>query len=63
MKRYGNLFDKIINKKNIFDAHNKAKKGKKKYQTVIKFEEKLTDNINKIHDILKIVLALCRIII
>ena len=40
MKRYGNLFDKIINKKNIFDAHNKAKKGKKKYQTVIKFEEK-----------------------
>lgn len=53
MKRYGNLFDKIINKKNIFDAHNKAKKGKKKYQTVIKFEEKLTDNINKIHDILK----------
>ena len=51
MKRYGNLFDKIINKKNIFDAHNKAKKGKKKYQTVIKFEEKLTHKINKIHDI------------
>lgn len=53
MKRYGNLFHKIIHKQNILTAHNKAKKGKKKYRTVINFEKNLTSNIDKIHDSLK----------
>ena len=53
MKRYGNLFEKIIHKQNILDAHNKAKKGKSKYRTILTFEKQLTDNINSIHNILK----------
>lgn len=53
MKRCGNLFEKIIHKQNMLDAHNKAKKGKSKYRTILTFEKKLTDNINSIHNILK----------
>lgn len=28
MKRYGNLFEKIVDVKNILEAHKNAKKGK-----------------------------------
>lgn len=53
MKRIGNLFHKIIHKQNILNAHNKAKKGKSKYRTVINFEKDLVKNIDSIHTMLK----------
>lgn len=40
MKRYGNLFHKIVDVKNIMAAHTKAKKGKRHYNEVKRFEER-----------------------
>jgi retron-type reverse transcriptase len=40
MKRYGNLFHKIVDVKNILAAHNNAKKGKRHYAEVKRFEER-----------------------
>jgi len=40
MKRYGNLFEKIVDVKNILEAHKNAKKGKRHYAEVKRFEER-----------------------
>ncbi|WP_442765838.1 reverse transcriptase domain-containing protein [Sulfurospirillum cavolei] len=40
MKRVGNLFGQIIDVKNILAAHNNAKKGKRHYAEVKRFEER-----------------------
>lgn len=40
MKRVGNLFGQIIDVKNILAAHNNAKKGKRNYAEVKRFEER-----------------------
>lgn len=49
MKRYGNLFDKIIHKQNLLNAHKNAKRGKSKYRAVKYVEENLTFCINQIN--------------
>ncbi len=53
MKRYGNLYSKIISFENIFYASRKARKGKRfKYSTAL-FELELEKNIYKIMECLK----------
>ena len=53
MKRYGNLFNKIIHKQNILTAHINAKKGKTCYREVQSFDKNLVQRVNHIHNILK----------
>ena len=53
MKRYGNLFEKIIHKQNILTAHQKAKRGKGRYAEVRKFDNELAKSIHDIHMLLK----------
>lgn len=53
MKRYGNLFAKITHKQNILTAHKNARKGKKRYAEVRKFDNELTKSIDDIHNLLK----------
>lgn len=45
MKRFGNLYDKVCDMDNLFLAYTKARKGKGKSYGVIRFEEKLDDNL------------------
>ena len=52
MKRYGNLYSKIINIDNIKLAYIKARKGKRWQNTIKKFELNLEDNLKKIQEIL-----------
>jgi retron-type reverse transcriptase len=52
MKRYGNLFEKISGKENLYQAYLHAKKGKTWQNTIHIFEDRLEDNINKIRDLL-----------
>jgi retron-type reverse transcriptase len=53
MKRYGNLFEKIIHKQNLLEAHRKARRGKRHYRDVQRFDQNLTKSINTLHDALK----------
>ena len=52
MKRYGNLFHKIVDVKNILAAHTKAKKGKRHYNEVKRFEERPYHNARYIRRLL-----------
>lgn len=52
MKRYGNLFHKIVDVKNILAAHTKAKKGKRHYNEVKRFEERPYHNARFIRRLL-----------
>lgn len=52
MKRYGNLFHKIVDVKNILAAHKKAKKGKRHYNEVKRFEERPYHNARFIRRLL-----------
>lgn len=52
MKRYGNLFEKIVDVKNILEAHKNAKKGKKHYREVRMFETRPYHNARNIRRIL-----------
>lgn len=49
MKRYGNLFNKIVHKQNLLNAHNSAKRGKGKYKAVKYVNNNLSACINSIH--------------
>lgn len=53
MKRYGNLFEKIYNKKNIFLAHKNARKKKTKRKAIKYFDKNITNEINKLSDMIK----------
>lgn len=53
MKRYGNLFEKIYNKQNIFLAHKNARKKKTKRKAIKYFDENISQEINKISEMIK----------
>ena len=53
MKRYNNLFEKIIDIDNIRLAHKNASKGKKHYKAVQKVEENFEEHCVKLHNLLK----------
>ncbi len=53
MKRYGDLWDKIIDKENIRNAHKMARRDKSSYKEVQYVDTHLDESINKIHDMLK----------
>lgn len=53
MKRYGDLFEKIVDVKNIIDAHKNAQKGKRHYKEVHFFDQHLYHNARVIRKILK----------
>lgn len=48
MKRHGNLFDKIVDPGNIYEAYLKARKGKAWQDTVKHFESDLDRNLSQI---------------
>jgi len=48
MRRHGNLFDKIVDPMNIYEAYLKAKKGKSWQDTVKCFESDLDRNLGQI---------------
>lgn len=52
MKRYGNLFQKIVDLDNIGLAHKNAKKGKRHYSEVREVEGNPEQHIREIHDML-----------
>lgn len=52
MKRYGNLFEKIVDVKNILEAHKNAKKGKRHYKEVRMFEERPYHNARAVRRML-----------
>ena len=53
MKRYGNLWNKIISKNNILNAHRNARKGKTHYKEVKMVDKHEEHYISRIHYILK----------
>lgn len=53
MKRYSNLFEKIYNKQNILIAHKNARKKKSKRKAIKYFNENITEEINKISNMIK----------
>jgi RNA-directed DNA polymerase len=53
IKRYGNLYSKVISKENLINAANKAKKNKNKMEEINYFRENQTDLIDKLHNELK----------
>ena len=53
MKRYGNLFEKIIDIENIKLAHKNASKGKKKYKEVKMVDSDVDYYCNQIREMLK----------
>ena len=52
MKRHGNLWNKIIEKENLYLAFCKAKKGKAYQRGVLEFEKDVQGNIDKLHTML-----------
>lgn len=52
MKRKNNLHNKIINTNNLILAHNRAKKGKKKYKAIIDVDKNLNSHILKLNQLL-----------
>lgn len=53
MKRYGNLYDKIINKENLRLAHYNARKGKAFYKEVKEVDSDIEKYINDIYIMLR----------
>lgn len=49
MKRYNNLYNKILNVNNLLLAHLRAKKGKSNYASVLSFEKNINSNILKLN--------------
>lgn len=49
MKRYGNLYERIISLDNLYLAELKARKGKKNRKEIIQFINNLNENILEIH--------------
>ena len=52
MKRHGNLWNKIIEKENLYLAFCKARKGKSNQRGLIEFEKDVQGNLDKIHTML-----------
>jgi RNA-directed DNA polymerase len=52
MKRYGNLFEKIVTIENIKLAHMNARRGKRKYKDVIEIDKDIDGYCNKIQELL-----------
>lgn len=52
MKRYGNLFPQIVDYDNLELAYEKARRGKSKKQSVIKFAQNPEKNLSHIQDLL-----------
>jgi hypothetical protein len=52
MKRYGNLFEKIVEIDNIYDAYLKARKGKSWQRTVKRVEKNLDERLETIQGLL-----------
>ena len=52
MKRYGNLWDKIIDKDNLYLAYRKARRGKGWQRKVQKIDKNPEKYINELHDLL-----------
>jgi RNA-directed DNA polymerase len=52
LKRHGNLFEKIVSRQNILDAHRLAKKGKPNHKGVIYFEKNIVSCVNTVRDML-----------
>lgn len=52
MKKYGNLFNKIVDIDNLYLAYRKARKGKEWQHTVQDFEKNLDDNLKIIQSML-----------
>ena len=50
MKRYGNLYEKIISKENLYLAYEKAKKAKGSRKKAKIFAEHLDERIDRIHE-------------
>ena len=50
MKRHNNLFDQIVSIENLRLAYQKAKKGKSKKVSVIKFSQNVEENLLKIQE-------------
>lgn len=50
MKRYGNLYEKICDEGNIYEAYLKARKGKGKSLGVMIFEKDLESNLKNIRE-------------
>ena len=48
MKRYGNLWEKIIAFENLYEAHRKAKKGKRYRASVLDFSHNLETELLKL---------------
>ena len=53
MKRIGNLYQKIYSIENIIIADNIARKGKLKQPGVIQHDKNRSENIQKLHEMLK----------
>ena len=53
MKRYGNLYDKIISIENLRLADEKARKGKSKSYGVILFDKDKENNLRRLHEVLE----------
>jgi len=49
MKRIGFLYEKIIDKENLYKAEKKARKGKSNRKDILKFIENLDDNIDLLY--------------
>ena len=62
MKRYGNLYEKIIDIDNIRLAHKNARKNKTKYKEIVEVDKDSEYYIAKIHDMLvnKTYKCICR---
>lgn len=52
MRRHGNLFSKIADTANIYEAYRRARKGKRWQDTVKRFESRVDYNIEAIHNAL-----------
>ena len=49
MKRLGDAFDEIVSVKNLVEAHREARKNKRRYFQVLRFEKHFRYNIRKLH--------------
>lgn len=52
MKRYGNLWDRVVDLDNIREAHRNARKGKSMYRSVKRVDADIESHIQRIHEML-----------
>lgn len=49
MRRLGDAFDEIVSVENLVEAHREARKNKRRYFQVLRFEKHFRHNIRKLH--------------